>query len=142
MTSEIPPVTVGEVMHRGLIAAAPQTPVLEVAETMARHRVHCVVVEGLARDASRQERLVWGILSDLDLMRALSTGRTDATAGELAATEIVTVGPTERIEDVAGLMAEHESSHLVVTEDGRPVGVVSTLDVAQGIAVARSLEVN
>ena len=43
MISEIPPVTVGEVMHRGLIATAPQTPVLEVAETMARNKVHCLV---------------------------------------------------------------------------------------------------
>ena len=141
MTSEIPPVTAGEVMHAGLIAAAPQTPVLEVAETMARNKVHCVVVEGLARDAARQERLVWGILSDLDLMKALAGGRTDATAGELAATEIVTVSPSERIDEVARLMAEHESSHLVVAQDGRPVGVISTLDVAQGIAVARAIEV-
>ena len=141
MTSEIPPVTVGEVMHTGLIAAAPQTPMLEVAETMARNKVHCVVVEGLSRDAARQERLVWGILSDLDLMKALAAGRTDATAGELAATEIVTVSPSERIDEVVKLMAEHESSHLVVARDGRPVGVISTLDVAQGIAVARAIEV-
>jgi CBS domain-containing protein len=141
MTSEIPPVKVGEVMHAGLIAVAPQTPMLEVAETMARSKVHCVVVEGLARDAANQERLVWGILSDLDLMKALAAGRTEATAGELAATEIVTVGPSERIEEVARLMAEHESSHLVVTQDGRPVGVISTLDVAQGITVAKAIEV-
>ncbi len=141
MTSEIPPVTVGEVMHTGLIAAPPQTPLLEVAEMMARSRVHCVVVEGLARDAAQQERLVWGILSDLDLMRALAAGRIDATAGELAATEIVTVSPSERIDKVAALMAEHQSSHLVVARDGRPVGVISTLDVAQGIAAARAIEV-
>jgi CBS domain-containing protein len=140
MTSEIPPVTVGEVMHRGLIASVPQTTVLEVAEVMARNRVHCVVVEGLSRDVSGQERLVWGILSDLDLMKALAAGRTDATAGELAATEIVTVDPSEQIADVALLMAEHESTHLVVTEGGRPVGVVSSLDVAQGVTVARHIE--
>ena len=73
-------------------------------------------------------------------MKALAAGGTDATAGELARTEIVTVAPSERIDEVARLMAEHESSHLVVAEDGRPVGVVSTLDVAQGIAVARAIE--
>jgi CBS domain-containing protein len=141
MTSEIPPVTVGEVMHKGLITKTPQTPMLEVAETMARNRVHCVVVEGLARDNSDQERLVWGILSDLDLMKALAAGRTEATAGDLAVSEIVTVDPSELIGEVARLMAEHESSHLVVTDGGRPVGVISTLDVAQGITVARHIEV-
>jgi CBS domain-containing protein len=141
MTSEIPPVTVAEVMHRGLIAKTPQTPMLEVAETMARNRVHCVVVEGLARNSSDQERLVWGIVSDLDLMKALAAGRTGVTAGELAVTEIVTVEPSELIGEVARLMAEQESSHLVVAEGGRPVGVISSLDVAQGITVARQIEV-
>jgi CBS domain-containing protein len=143
MSSEIPAVTVGEVMHAGVIATAPQTPVLEVAASMARHRVHCVVVEGLARDSSNQEHLVWGILSDLDLMRALAGGGGEATAGELASTEIVTVEPSERLEQVAALMAEHGTSHLVVADrvSGEPVGVISTLDVAQGITVARQLEV-
>lgn len=143
MSAEIPAVNVGEVMHRGVIATPPQTPVLEVAERMARNRVHCVVVEGLARDDSNQERLVWGILSDLDLMKAISAGRSDATAGEIAASEIVTVDPSEGIEEVARLMAEHEVSHLVVADrsSGEPVGVISSLDVAQGITVARNLQV-
>jgi CBS domain-containing protein len=94
--------------------------------------VHCVVVEGLARGSDRQETLVWGTLSDLDLMKALTTERLDASAGELAASEIVTVDSTERIEEVARLMAEHECTHLVVVspQSGEPVGVVSSLDVA------------
>ncbi len=141
MSFEIPPVTAGEVMHRGLIATPPQTPVLEVAEMMARNRVHCVVVEGLAHEDSSQERLVWGILSDLDLMGAVAAGRLEASAGELLNTEILTVDPSDLIADVARLMAEHDSSHLVVTDGGRPVGVISTLDVAQGITVASHLEV-
>ena len=142
MGYEFPRVTVGEVMHRGLIAAAPQTSLLDVAESMAQNRVHCVVVEGLARDGAEQERLVWGIVSDLDLMKALAGGRGEASAGELAATEIVTVDPAEGIDQVARLMAEHESSHLVVVEGGRPVGVVSSLDIAQGITVSRHIEVS
>ncbi len=93
-------------------------------------------------DSSNQERLVWGILSDLDLMAALAAGRTTASAGELSRTEIVTVDPTDLIAEAARLMAEHQSSHLIVTDGGRPVGVISTLDVAQGITVARHLEVN
>lgn len=142
MTYEFPPVTVAEVMHRGLIAAAPEDSLHEVAEAMAQNRVHCVVVEGLARDDDDQERLVWGIVSDLDLIKALADGRGEARAGELAATEIVTVDPSEGIGQVARLMAEHGTSHLVVLESGRPAGVVSSLDVAQGITVARHIEVS
>ncbi len=141
MGYEFPQVTAGEVMHRGLIAAAPEASLLEVAESMAQNRVHCVVVEGLARDDANQERLVWGILTDLDLMKALAGGRAELSAGELAGSEIVTIDPSDVIGQVARLMAEHETSHLVVVEDGRPAGVVSSLDVAQGVTVARNIEV-
>jgi len=144
MSEETAAVSVSEVMHRGVIATAPETGLLEVAETMAANRVHCIVVEGLARDSSNQERLVWGILSDLDLMRAFAAGRTDASAGELAATEIVTVDPSDPLDQVAKLMAEHACSHLVVVDRraGVPVGVISSLDVAQGVTVARHIEVS
>jgi CBS domain-containing protein len=119
-------------MHRGVINTTPQAPVAEIAATMARERVHCVVVEGLARDSRQRERLVWGIVSDLDLIKALHAGNSDLTAGQIAATEIITVGDRESLEQVAQLMAEHECNHLVVVaeESGEPVGVISSLDVA------------
>jgi len=140
-SSTMPIVAVSEVMHHGLITTPPQTPLAQVAEQMARNRVHCVVVEGLARGSDRQETLVWGILSDLDLMKALAAERLDASAGELATSEIVTVDCTDRIEEVARLMAEHECTHLVVVspKSGEPVGVISSLDVARGLTLARKL---
>jgi CBS domain-containing protein len=135
MTRSIEDLEVAEVMHHGVLATPPQTPLAEVAEQMARHRIHCVVVEGLARRGDGQEDLVWGIVSDADLMRALASGRTDASAGELAGTEIVTVDSSEHVEDVAQLMAEHECMHLVVVSptSGEPIGVISSLDVARAL---------
>ncbi len=134
-----PVLTVGDVMHAGLINTPPQTPIAEVAAEMARHSVHCVVVDGLARGRDRQETRVWGILSDLDLMKALAAERPDASAPEFASTEIVTVDPSDRIEEVARLMAEHECTHLVVVspQGGEPVGVISSLDVASWLTRSR-----
>jgi CBS domain-containing protein len=128
--------SVSTVMHHGVINTAPQTTLLQAAAEMARHGVHCVVVEGLARGADQQEQLVWGILSDLDLMKAVAAGRLEASVGEFAATEIVTVDPTDTIEHVVQLMAEHDCAHLVVVspESQLPVGVVSTLDIAGALA--------
>lgn len=124
--------SVRTVMHPGVINIAPQTSVWEAASEMARHRVHCLVVEGLGRGADRKEELVWGILSDLDLMKAVAAGRVDASAGEFAATEIVSVDSADTIEHAAQLMSEHDCTHLVVVspELGEPVGVISSLDIA------------
>ena len=124
---------VAEAMHRGVLSCEPATPLAEVAATMAGQRVHCVVVVDL-RAPSQTPR--WSVVSDLDLVAA--AGREDLTAGEIAATEALTVGPEATLADASRLMAEHQVSHLVVVarESGRPVGVLSTLDVAAFLASA------
>jgi CBS domain-containing protein len=135
MTQPNGTVTVGDVMSNGVIDAAPQTSLLAIAAQMAERGVHCVVVDGLARGPAGSEKLVWGIVSDMDLISAAAAGRIGASAGEVAATEIVTISPSEPIEQAVRLMARHECTHLVVvSNDGEPVGVVSSLDVAGALA--------
>ncbi len=131
-----PGVTVGEVMRYGFIDCSPQTPMAELARLMSEENVHSVIVDGLARGAGATEQLVWGIVSDLDLVAAAATERLGDEAGAFAGTEPVTVDPNEDIREAARLMAEHECSHLIVTDEQtrRPLGVVSTLDLARALA--------
>ena len=123
----------GDVMHTGLIECAPDDDIATVARTMAEEGVHCVVVAGIERRRADGPYLTWGILSDLDLVRALRNGAVDRPAGELAASEVIVVDPDDSLEHAAQLMAEHETAHLVVASDNpsRALGMVSTLDVAR-----------
>ena len=125
--------TVRHAMQLGLFECPPDADVLTLARTMAEKTIHCVVVVGIER---RGERLAWGVVSDLDLMRGLRPGLEDTTAGMLAATDIVSVEPDDTLEHAAQLMAEHDTAHLVVASPttGRPVGMLSTLDVARAAA--------
>jgi CBS domain-containing protein len=127
---------VGEVMRLGVVTAEPDTPLSEVARLMSAYRIHCVVVSGLAEDA-HGTRLVWGVVSDLDLARALASGQ-EATAGQVAATEPLTASPFDSLADVAQVMADHEVAHLVVVDAkvAEPMGMISTLDVARAAAGA------
>ena len=127
---------VRDVMHEGLVDCPPQTTMREVAQLMAGRDVHCIVVDGLARGPRGAERLVWGIVSDLDLAKALGEGGIDDPAAAFAATEPVIVGPGDDLQRAAQLMAEHDCSHLIVADEttGRPVGVLSTLDLARAVA--------
>jgi len=119
--------TVRDAMQLGLFECGPDADIVSLARTMAERSIHCVVVSS---DDGR-----WGIVSDLDLMRALAPGAESATAGELAATDLVVVRPTDTLEHAAQLMAEHDSAHLVVAspDTGRPAGMLSTLDVARAV---------
>lgn len=79
------------------------------------------------------------MVSDLDLAAAFRHhGVADTPAGEVAATPAVMVGMREPLGRAVQLMTEHGVSHLVVTDrnSSRPVGVLSTLDVARVVADA------
>jgi CBS domain-containing protein len=132
--SEIP---VEDAMHRGIVTAPVDATVSEVAATLARERIHCVVVGGVLHRHDA-EHLTWGVLSDLDLMAALASGDEGARAGNLAVTDAVTVATTDTLVEAAQLMAEHQVAHLVVVDAAtdRPVGVLSTLDVASAATAA------
>jgi len=125
---------VDEAMHHGVLTCEREAPLSEVAATMARELVHCVVVES----GSGEEGPLWGIVSDLDLVAAASVRDLDEqTAGGTAATPVVTVSPAETLERAAQLMTEHGTAHLIVVdrEERRlPIGVLSTLDIAATLA--------
>jgi CBS domain-containing protein len=121
--------TVGDVMRHGTLSCQPETPLRTVARMMSEHRVHSVVVtelDGVSETA-------WGIVGDADLLRAAGGNIDELTAGAVAATELVTVAPTESLEAAARAMAEQELTRLVVVAGGKPIGVVSSLDVAAAI---------
>ena len=118
-------VRVGDCMHPGLLTCGADDSLRHVATIMANHRVHAVVVmsAGGARPV--------GVVSDLDVVAALAVGA-DCAAGEVAATETLTVSANEPLRSAAQLMSEHAVSHLVVIDGagGYPLGVLSTLDIA------------
>jgi CBS domain-containing protein len=126
-------IRVGEAMHRGVLRCSRDTPLSELAETMASRRVHSIVVTDVepgGRDA------LWGVVSDLDLVAAASVRSLDEQyAGPSAATPALAIAPDETLLRAAQLMTEHASAHLVVVDgSGTPVGVLSTLDIARALA--------
>ena len=124
---------VADAMSDGVIACERETPLSEVAATMARESLHCVVVDNGSGDAGPP----WGIVSALDLVAAaLVRDLDEQSAGGSAGAPVVTVVPTETLERAAQLMTEHNTTHLIVVERKRqrPIGVLSTLDIAASLS--------
>jgi CBS domain-containing protein len=123
---------VADAMHAGVLTCPSDTPLRSVARMMDAYRVHSVVVYD-----EDVEGGVFGIVSDLDLVAGLVDGAFDTrTAGEVAASPVVTVGARDRLLQAARLLVEHATAHLVVVdpETTVPVGILSTLDVARAVA--------
>jgi CBS domain-containing protein len=119
---------VGDCMHAGVFSCPPETPLGEVARLMGEHRVHAIAVPEIGHGRPWG---TWGIVSDMDLMAAVATGR-EATARELAAIPSPTIAADQELDAAAAMMGEHAVAHLVVVDsrEGCPVGIISTLDVA------------
>ena len=134
-TQDLHGTRVGEVMHVGLVRCAPEMALDVVAALMSRERIHCVVItnEELGRTA------VWGVVSDVDLIAAASVRPlSEQEAAGSAMRPAVTIGPAASLDEAARLMTQAGVAHLVVVDpvECRPVGVLSTLDLAAALARA------
>jgi CBS domain-containing protein len=121
---------VADVMHGGVVTCGLYAPMTDVARKMATNRIHCVVVWN---EPARNERAeLWGVVSDLDLVKVAATEDLLArAAGESASSPPLIVAGDETLRRAAQMMVEHELTHLVVVNPStkQPVGVLSTLDV-------------
>jgi CBS domain-containing protein len=130
--------TVADAMRTGVMSCPADVPATTVARMMATHHIHSVVVEGVHSDPIHGERPKWGVVSDMDLLRGARAAIDDLTAGDIAASEPVTVEPSLLLDEAVRLMAEHDTAHLIVAERGRPIGILSTLDIAGALAWGRA----
>jgi CBS domain-containing protein len=127
---------VADVMHPGLISCPPETSLRAVARMLATYRVHAVVV--FPRHMGDVEHaLAWSVVSDLDVARAAREGGFDAqTAGAAAAGAVRTIDAAAPLADAVAAMVADGVSHVIAIEptSGRPVGMLSTLDIARALA--------
>jgi CBS domain-containing protein len=127
-------VLVADAMHEGVVTCSPETSLQAVARTMAAHRIHAVVVP-------IGEAPGWSLVSDLDLIAAADAGNA-STAGEIVSPPGFSVTPADDVAQVARLLHQNRLHHLIVLErgGGRPVGIISTLDVADVLAEVSPIE--
>jgi CBS domain-containing protein len=128
--------TVGDAMRPWVLTCDPATPLVTVAQRMAGEQIHAIIVL-TARDGG--ERTLHGVVTDADLLQ--NAARVDElTAADVAHMELVRARADERLADVAERMARRGLTHALVLAPGseRPIGVLSSLDVARILAWGRA----
>jgi CBS domain-containing protein len=126
-TSRLDKVEVARAMHLGVFVCAPETTLPDVAAIFVDRRVHCIAVAGTPGAAS------WKFVTDLGLVRA-ATRDADLRAADLV-DEATWIGPDATLDEAAKLMVDKRASHLLVRGHRAPIGVLSTLDVIDVLAV-------
>ncbi len=113
--------SIESLMSQPPVTAAADEPLRAAVRRMHEHRVGSIlVVEG--------SRAI-GIVTERDVLRAVSTTSDSTTVGEVMTSPVDGVDRLSSADMVLGTMRERGFRHMPVTDHGRPVGVVSLRDL-------------
>jgi CBS domain-containing protein len=120
---------ISDLMQRGVRTVAMDTPIAEVERIFTTNDLSWApVLEG--------GEVPLGVISATDLLVFEATGRdrTGTKAWQLCTYRPLTVSPSTPAAEVARLMVQRRVHHVVVLENARVVGVVSSLDFVSAFA--------
>lgn len=126
---------VADAMRHGILSCSADASLRDAARTMCSQHVHMIVVTDPADGAPL------GVLSDSALLAALlEKGAAHPSLEDVIERGLDTVSSDEPLAVAAQLMRKRGTAHLIVRDNhsGRPVGVLSTLDVAGILAWGES----
>jgi CBS domain-containing protein len=125
---------VRDYMHPGVITCRPDAPLGQIAVMLTQHHVHALMV------VDRDKRIV-GIITDFDLLagewlsadpESLNVMR-KMTAGDLMSAPVGSIEADAPLNEAAKRMNKEVIRRLLVTEKGKPIGVISVSDVVARI---------
>src|SRR4029434_8835718 len=110
-----------------IISIEPTADLATAAKLLSKHRIGAVLIRGAG------ERLA-GILSERDIVRALSEHGADALAlpvGQVMTREVATCGEDDTVASIMERMTAGKFRHMPVMANGRLVGLISIGDVVK-----------
>jgi CBS domain-containing protein len=126
--------TVGDLMHKGVIACSPETSLDEIVRVINDTSVHAIMV----MDPGRQ---VLGIISHMDLIPFFDQDLNQLNAREIMSDQVFDIESDQPAKQAAERMLEKGVEHLLVIEvqgsERQPVGVVSTTDLIKEMRGSR-----
>ena len=131
--------TIRDVLSRKgstVLTIASQASVLDAIGKMSRANIGAIVVQ----DGEQPS----GIFTERDYLRKISLeGRSsnNTTVAEVMSSPLITVEPAEATRNAMETMTERRCRHLVVTEEGQMVGIVSLGDLVKHMLQEKEAEV-
>jgi CBS domain-containing protein len=130
----MPDKTVGDLMHKGIIACRPETPMSEVVRIVSDTDVHAIVVMDRENHAA-------GIISHTDIIRLYGEDLAHYTAHQVMSSHVIDIEVDAPARAAAERMLEKGIHHLLVVEaegdERKPVGILSTTDLVKEMRGSR-----
>jgi CBS domain-containing protein len=126
-------VFVAQLMTAEPETVTPDTLVEDVANRMLEHGIGSVLVVDDDDDLA-------GILTTTDFVQIVAERKPkdQTSVSEYVSTDVLTASAQEPIEEVANRLIEAGVHHMPVVDDGTPIGIVTTTDLAAYVSTVQS----
>lgn len=121
-------VSIREFMSRPPVALDSTTSVADACKLMGQRHIGSVLVS--------HNGVTHGIFTERDLMSKVLLETRDLTSLNIeryASFPLVTVSPLTDVKEAARVMTELKVRRLVVVEDGKPIGIFTSADLARAV---------
>ena len=111
----------------GVFTTTSEKSLLDIAKLLAQHGIGCIVILG-------DDDNILGIVSERDLMRAISQGGPEvlkAPVSDFMTKNVVTARKADTTELLMSEMTVHRFRHMPVVETGRLIGLISIGDLVK-----------
>ena len=123
---------VRDIYHKGVILCKPDSPLQEVVRVMADTEIHSVMV------TEREGEPPVGVVSHIDIIAHYGEDLTAIQAQDVMTSVVINISEDATVEEAAKKLLESNIHRLlVVNEEGRPVGILSTTDIIREIRGTR-----
>lgn len=127
MASQYRRYTVGAIMTRDVVTVPSTASVMDALHLMRQRGTTSILVE--PNDTGE-----WGIMTMRDLLRNIvvtSLSPDDIPVDRIATRPLILVGPDTALRDCAQRMLDSNVRRIVISENERPVGIISDTDIFQ-----------
>jgi predicted transcriptional regulator len=120
-----------DVMIKEVLTIKESTPLKEVARLFSERKITGAPVVDENGD-------LVGVISETDIIRKTNSigAWSPSTAGQIMTKPAVTVSPNDTLQRICELMYNRSIHRVVVAEDKKIVGIITTMDILRAIATS------
>jgi len=121
-------ILVKDIMTRVLISVPPSTTVYQIAKMMERGGIGAIIV--------KEDNLPKGIITDRDFAIKIAVNKYpwDTPVNKVASYPLQTINSNESILVAADIMCTRKIRKLVVVDDGKVVGIITSTDIVNQLS--------
>ena len=128
LEKELSNILVKDVMSKQLIVAQPSTTVYQISKMME---------QGIGAVLVKKDSVPTGIITDREFAIKIVANKysLDTPVGDVSSMPLQTIGPNESILDAAKQMSSKKIRKLVVVENTKVIGIITTTDLTNQLSV-------